>query len=109
MCEHPELDCTHFNRRLRVIQRDNLKLICFSEFHSGLNQTLELYDLANDPMETRNLAAQKPDVTRELAAVLDTWMRSFEPYAASSTPAPHQRSLLRPIKSRPCAGLGYIP
>jgi arylsulfatase A-like enzyme len=107
--EHPEVDCTHFNRRLRVIQRDNLKLICFSEFHSGLNQTFELYDLANDPMETRNLTAQKPDATRELAAALDAWMRSFEPYAARSTPRAAPAQPASPDQVKAMRGLGYIP
>ncbi len=105
--EHLELDCTHFNRRLRVIQRDNLKLICFSEFHSGLNQTFELYDLANDPTESRNLADQKLDVTRELTAALDAWTRSFEPYAANSAPRATQPPSTSPNQFKAMRGLGY--
>ena len=32
--------------------------------------TVQLYDLANDPLETRNLAASRPDKVAELSAVL---------------------------------------
>ena len=35
----------------------------------------ELYDLAADPSETRNLAAEKPDEARELTRRLDDWWK----------------------------------
>ena len=35
----------------------------------------ELYDYAHDPNETKNLAAQKPDVVRELKAILDKYSK----------------------------------
>jgi arylsulfatase A-like enzyme len=34
----------------------------------------ELYDLEADPFETRNLAAEKPDVLKDLREKLDRWM-----------------------------------
>lgn len=36
----------------------------------------ELYDLASDPNESRNLAAEKPDLTRRLIQETLTWRRS---------------------------------
>ncbi len=64
---YPHLDFSRFTRRLRTIQRGNMKLI------HPLPGKPELYDMVNDPMETRNLADQKPDLARELAGRLDTW------------------------------------
>jgi arylsulfatase A-like enzyme len=84
--ECPDVDATRFNRRLRAIQRENLKLIRSSGFDFRSEQTFELYDLANDPMETRNLADRKPAATRELAAALDAWIGSFDHYVASAVP-----------------------
>ena len=37
----------------------------------------ELYDLANDRFETKNLATEKPDVTRRLAAAAIAWRKSL--------------------------------
>ncbi|MCL2646365.1 MAG: sulfatase, partial [Phycisphaerales bacterium] len=44
------------------------KLIEFFE-----DNHLELYDLVNDPSETRNLASQEPERTRRLYALLQAW------------------------------------
>ena len=86
MRDDPGADLAYFNRRICAIQRGDLKLIRSSALGSRAEDTLELYDLSNDPLETRNLADQKPDATRELRTALSTWAHSFEPYVASSTP-----------------------
>lgn len=36
----------------------------------------ELYDLATDPVETRDLAGEKPDLVRQLAEACDAWQRA---------------------------------
>lgn len=54
-----------------AIRRGDLKLIWF---HDG--GRLELYDLAADPGETQDLAAERPDDRRRLAAALAEHLRS---------------------------------
>jgi arylsulfatase len=46
---------------------------------AGKDSPWELYDLSSERSETRNLAADRPDRVRELAAI---WTRQFEDYAA---------------------------
>jgi arylsulfatase A-like enzyme len=53
-----------FHRERHVLYRGDLKLILSSD---GAN---ELYDLANDPEELRNLLAARPDTAAALAATL---------------------------------------
>ena len=99
---YPQIDLSRFTRRLRAIQRENMKLI------RPVPGKPELYDLADDPMETRNLADQKPDVTRELAGTLDAWSQSFEHYVAA--PAPRDLPARAPSADeiKAMRGLGYI-
>jgi arylsulfatase A-like enzyme len=51
-----------------AIRNGNFKLIEF--FEDG---KLELYDLENDPGETRDLAESRPDKARELHRLLENW------------------------------------
>ncbi len=46
----------------------------------------ELYDLAADPGERRDLLAQRPDVASRLSALLDDWLRD------AAAPVPSQRN-----------------
>jgi arylsulfatase A-like enzyme len=48
----------------------------------------QLYDLANDPGETHNLAAEKPDALHQLTRKLLDWQKSLPAgsNAGSSTP-----------------------
>ena len=100
--KYPQIDLSRFTRRLRAIQRENTKLI------SPTPDKPELYDLADDPMETRNLADQRPDLTGELAGALDFWSQSCAHYVAAPLP--------RDLRARPPAadelemmrGLGYV-
>ena len=59
------------NRALRV---GDWKIVA-----AGKDSPWELYDLAADRSETKNLAAEKPEKVRELAAI---WTKQFDEYAA---------------------------
>jgi arylsulfatase len=59
------------NRALRV---GDWKIVA-----AGKESPWELYDLRSDRSETRDLAKEKPEKVRELAAV---WEQEFEAYAA---------------------------
>jgi len=55
---------------LRAVRRGRHKLIINTKLG-----THELYDLSADPAETQNLAESQPDLTRELASLLDDFER----------------------------------
>ncbi len=99
---YPQIDLSRFTRRLRAIQRGKMKLI------RSMPGKPELYDLVDDPIETRDLADQKPDLTRELAGALDAWTRSFPHYVAE--PAPRDLPARAPSADelKVMRGLGYI-
>jgi arylsulfatase len=59
------------NRALRV---GDWKIVA-----AGKDAAWELYDLGSDRSETKNLAAEKPEKVRELAAA---WQKQFDEYAA---------------------------
>ena len=60
-----------------AIRTGNLKLIEFYERRLlGQDGAFELYDLEADPAERRNLAAERPELVREMAAELAAWRRS---------------------------------
>jgi len=56
---------------LRAVRRGRYKLIINAKLG-----THELYDLSADPRERENLAELQPDLTRELAALLDEFERA---------------------------------
>ena len=62
-----------------AVRKGKYKLI---EWHEagiyGLENRYELYDLEDDPGETRNLASSLPERTWELAADLEHWRSSVE-------------------------------
>jgi arylsulfatase A-like enzyme len=64
---------------MRLVQDDNGIAIIQNRYkllRPRHNIEFELYDLENDPAETRNLAATMPDKVREMSASLDAWMAS---------------------------------
>jgi arylsulfatase len=52
----------------RALRAGNWKLV-----ESPASKAWELYDLADDATETRNLAALHPDVVKDLAAKWQEW------------------------------------
>ena len=59
----------------RGVRTDRWKLILYNV--KG-KQTTQLFDLRNDPLETKNLAASDPAKVRELRALLKKWMKETE-------------------------------
>jgi arylsulfatase A-like enzyme len=47
-----------------------------------LVENRELYDLATDPMQERNVAAEHPEVVQKLRAHLDAWWEGVSPHVA---------------------------
>jgi arylsulfatase A-like enzyme len=74
---NPGFDFTPFDRRLKSIQVGSLKLIVSDRGEQ------ELYDVAADPDETRDLAAARPEDVRRLGAQLAAWTRDWKPRVAS--------------------------
>ncbi len=67
-----------------AIRVGNMKLIEYSE-----NDRRELFDLSKDIGESRNLAAEKPEVVKDLAAKLAAWRKEIG--AKLPTPNPDYR------------------
>jgi arylsulfatase A-like enzyme len=58
------------------------KLIWVEENYEGLDRRGLLFDLAADPLETRELSAERPDVVQELKRALDERRGAARPLAA---------------------------
>lgn len=79
----------HQNNRMgSVIREGDYKLI--KTYETG---SIELYDLANDPGETKNLAEARPDITKRLNAKLNQWLTDT------------QAAMPRPLNDIPDDGL----
>ena len=84
-----------FRRELRSIEIEGFKLI---EDHAG---NRELYDLANDPSELRNLAAEQPDRVALMLEAMGPWTTyRAENRAGEETLSPEVLERLR--------SLGYV-
>lgn len=56
-----------FERALETVRGPRYKLI------AGSDGSVELYDLVDDPLESTNLASEKPDVVAQLQGYLEQW------------------------------------
>jgi arylsulfatase A len=65
-----------------AVRSGNWKLIEFYE-----NNRRELFDLAQDPRETRNVAAENPAIVEKLAQQLDAWRREVGALLPTPNPA----------------------
>lgn len=70
---HPEIVDGDFAGS-RVLLGDLYKLIVRSK--RGGSVTRELYDLRDDPAETKNIASEYPQVMEKMSSELKTWQRS---------------------------------
>jgi arylsulfatase A-like enzyme len=70
---YPEFDASRFDRTLRTVRADGYKYIWASDGRD------ELYEIASDPGEERNLIDAEPDVAARLRKSLEEWLASFSP------------------------------
>ena len=59
----------------RIVLRDRYKLIVPHDANLPAPQPPELFDLAVDPHEQKNLATDKPELAKELRTQLDAWWK----------------------------------
>ena len=83
-------------RSLRSVRTDRYKYV------RGSDGSAELYDLATDPDERRDVAEETPEVTEALDSRLDRWLSSFEHAGAGRSAA------MDPSTERHLANLGYL-
>jgi arylsulfatase A-like enzyme len=94
---YPGFEGKQFDRALRTAQRDDLKYVWGSDGND------ELYDLATDPTETRNLIAERPEKAKELYAELETWLASFQHSAQDQDTVELDESTIKKLEQ-----LGYL-
>ena len=63
----------------------------------------ELYDLSADPGETRNLAAERPELAAELGARLEAWSGGWRP-----APSVEGEPVLDEATRQALRSLGYL-
>jgi arylsulfatase A-like enzyme len=66
----------------------------------------ELYDVATDPGETRNLAGERPEVLRRMADETTAWLNDQQ-RRAQAVQARRLPTLIPPEKARALRALGY--
>lgn len=80
----------------RAIIHDGWKLIYNLAGPEDRPETFELYRHDDDPLNTRDLSSENPDVVRRLHALLEDWHRQaladrFEPDSGSLSPEERER------------------
>lgn len=94
---YPEFDAVRYDRTLRTVRADGYKYVCASDGND------ELYEVASDPREERNLIQAEPDVAARLRKSLDEWLASFSP----ARPSDEQLELDAAMRQR-LEDLGYL-
>lgn len=69
---HPEYDVRHLSYWIKALRTLKYKYIWYS------NGKDELYDLEEDPKETRNIAEERPDIVRKLREKLEQVLLSID-------------------------------
>ena len=83
----------------RAIRTERYRLVEWLRFSESAEKAeLELYDYESDPHETRNLAAQEPQVVTQLRAMLAKYPAPVDPNAKPARAQPPQR---KPASRRP--------
>jgi arylsulfatase A-like enzyme len=80
--DHPDFDQTKWLKTYRSIERTPHKLILSSD------ENHELFDVVNDPGETKDLFSELPEVALQLEAALQEWVGSFDHYKPDKSSRP---------------------
>ena len=74
-------ECAFAERGSSMVRTPQYKLICNERKNARKGGEYELYDLAKDPLETNNLAADPAhaETVKKLAAQLDAWQKDSPP------------------------------
>ena len=84
------------NRLGRAVRNERYRLVEWKVFGAAPESAeLELYDYQQDPLETENIAVERPDVIAELRAVL---AKHPEPKPPAKSPAANQKA--NPAKAK---------
>jgi len=75
------------------VRRGDWKLIRFYADNSDGSDRFELYNLAEDLGESKNLAAQRPDLVAELNALIDGFLRDTEAVIPILNPAYDEKAV----------------
>jgi arylsulfatase A-like enzyme len=100
---YPDLDLSPWLRTLDTVVDGSYKLISYTD-HLGP----ELFDLATDPGETHNLAADDPERVQQLQGEIEGWKATLRPYdPALRAPDDHPKTLSLREKQM-LEQLGYV-
>ena len=76
----------------RAIRTERYRLVQWLEFHGAEDDAeYELYDYQTDPLETKNLAPEKPEVVARLKKILSAYPPAIDRNGKRSTTRPSQK------------------
>ena len=87
-------ECAFAERNSSMVRTPQYKLICNDSKNARKNGEYELYDLAKDPLETNNLAADPAyaGILKDLLARHETWQKDSPPVPVTTGVAPEPKS-----------------
>jgi len=94
---YPGFEGKEFDRALRTAETDRLKYVWGSDGRD------ELYDLAADPTESKNLIDEQPEKAKSLYSALETWLASFQHSAQDQETVELDESTIKKLEQ-----LGYL-
>ncbi|WP_255150135.1 sulfatase [Halorarius halobius] len=94
--ENGDFDVSQYDRQLRAVYDDEYKLV------RGTDGYQALYDLSENPHESKNIIETSPLKSTELEEMLDKWVKSIQPECASLTDSTNEQ-----LEDR-LSNLGYL-
>ncbi|MEO0604885.1 MAG: sulfatase-like hydrolase/transferase, partial [Myxococcota bacterium] len=104
----PDLDDEGWARLFRTVVEGPLKLVQHVDFDSHEVIDHELYDLSQDPHETNDLAAARPDDVKRLDQVLGAWHGTLQPWSPPRDDAAAEVEPMSKAECRQLELLGYV-